>query len=117
MDADGSFSLKNLGKSSIFLNGREIATGELLSFASSNLIEVNGFPYLTPDLVELIFQPLNIVPCSMLSRACFLVLVQVFCFILQFLLSHILPNFVPAIGFVFLVFDNQLLYRILQSAD
>ncbi|KAK9948490.1 hypothetical protein M0R45_004063 [Rubus argutus] len=40
MDADGSFSLKNLGKNSIFLNGREIATGELLRFASSNLIEI-----------------------------------------------------------------------------
>lgn len=40
MDADGSFSLKNLGKSSIFLNGREIATGKILNFASSNLIEV-----------------------------------------------------------------------------
>lgn len=57
MDADGSFSLKNLGKNSIFLNGREIATGELLRFASSNLIEVNGFPYLTPDLVELFCHP------------------------------------------------------------
>lgn len=57
MDADGSFSLKNLGKNSIFLNGREIATGELLRFASSNLIEVNGFPYLTLDLVELFCHP------------------------------------------------------------
>ncbi|KAM5546695.1 hypothetical protein ABKV19_001299 [Rosa sericea] len=45
MDADGSFSLKNLGKSSIFLNGREIATGELLSFASSNLIEIREMAF------------------------------------------------------------------------
>lgn len=77
MDADGSFSLKNLGKNSIFLNGREIATGELLRFASSNLIEVNGFPYLTPDLVELFVTLHLFVPRSVYSQACFFVLVQV----------------------------------------
>nr|XP_011462484.1 PREDICTED: uncharacterized protein LOC101308412 isoform X1 [Fragaria vesca subsp. vesca] len=45
MDADGSFSLKNLGKSSIFLNGREIATGKILNFASSNLIEIREMAF------------------------------------------------------------------------
>lgn len=45
MDGDGSFSLKNLGKNSIFLNGREIATGELLRFASSNLIEIREMAF------------------------------------------------------------------------
>ncbi|XP_050375469.1 uncharacterized protein LOC126793029 [Argentina anserina] len=45
MDADGSFSLKNLGRNSIFLNGREIANGELLSFASTNLIEIREMAF------------------------------------------------------------------------
>lgn len=40
MESDGSFFLKNLGKSSIFLNGKEIATGHAASLCSSSLIEV-----------------------------------------------------------------------------
>ncbi|XP_048444947.1 microspherule protein 1 isoform X2 [Pyrus x bretschneideri] len=40
MEGDGSFSLKNLGKSSIYLNGEEVATGQLVSLGSSNLIEI-----------------------------------------------------------------------------
>lgn len=46
MEEDGSFFLKNLGKSSIFLNGKEVARGQLLSLNSGSLIEVNGFPSL-----------------------------------------------------------------------
>ncbi|KAM1156276.1 hypothetical protein ACFX2B_026802 [Malus domestica] len=40
MEGDGSFSLKNLGKSSIFLNGEEVASGQRVSLSSSNLIEI-----------------------------------------------------------------------------
>ncbi|KAM1529178.1 hypothetical protein ACFX1Z_018417 [Malus domestica] len=40
MEGDGSFYLKNLGKSSIYLNGEEVATGQLVSLSSSNLIEI-----------------------------------------------------------------------------
>lgn len=40
MEGDGSFSLKNLGKSSIFLNGKEVSTGQLIGLVSSSLIEV-----------------------------------------------------------------------------
>jgi hypothetical protein len=46
MEENGSFFLKNLGKSSIFLNGKEVARGQLLSLDSGSLIEVNGFPSL-----------------------------------------------------------------------
>lgn len=43
MEQDGSFFLKNLGKGSIFLNGKEVARGQRLSLNSGSLIEVNGF--------------------------------------------------------------------------
>ena len=43
MEKDGSFSLKNLGKSSIFLNGKEVSTGELMGLGSSSLVEVIAF--------------------------------------------------------------------------
>lgn len=43
MEQDGSFFLKNLGKSSMFLNGKEIATGQAGSLSSSSLIEVCWF--------------------------------------------------------------------------
>ncbi|KAF3440756.1 hypothetical protein FNV43_RR19042 [Rhamnella rubrinervis] len=39
MEGDGSFFLKNIGKSSIFLNGKEVASGQLLSLCSNSLIE------------------------------------------------------------------------------
>lgn len=44
MEADGSFLLKNLGKSLVFLNGKEIAIGQSMSLRSNSLIEVCGFP-------------------------------------------------------------------------
>jgi len=44
MKEDGTFFLKNLGKSSIFLNGKEVGRGQLLNLNSGSLIEVNGFP-------------------------------------------------------------------------
>lgn len=40
MEEDGSFSLKNLGKNSIFINGKEVSTGQLIHLGSSSLIEV-----------------------------------------------------------------------------
>lgn len=44
MEEDGSFFLKNLGKRSIFLNGKEVSRGQLLRLNTGSLIEVNGFP-------------------------------------------------------------------------
>ena len=40
MESDGSFILKNLGKSIISVNGKEVGTGQFLSLSSSCLIEV-----------------------------------------------------------------------------
>ncbi|KAG4175345.1 hypothetical protein ERO13_A11G178700v2 [Gossypium hirsutum] len=45
MEGDGSFSLKNLGKSSIFLNGKEVSTGQLMGLASSSLIEIRDMAF------------------------------------------------------------------------
>lgn len=42
MEGDGSFILKNLGKSPIFLNGKEVATGHTMRLRSSSLIEVRS---------------------------------------------------------------------------
>ncbi|KAG8662769.1 hypothetical protein MANES_01G142000v8 [Manihot esculenta] len=44
MEADGSFLLKNIGKSLVFLNGREIASGQSTRLTSNSLIEVCIFP-------------------------------------------------------------------------
>ncbi|XP_048335080.2 uncharacterized protein LOC107409113 [Ziziphus jujuba] len=45
MEGDGSFFLKNIGKSPIFLNGKEVANGQLLSLYSSSLIEIRGMSF------------------------------------------------------------------------
>ncbi|XP_073155530.1 uncharacterized protein [Henckelia pumila] len=45
MEADGSFFLKNLGKSSVSVNGMTIETGQLLSLSSSCLIEIKGMSF------------------------------------------------------------------------
>ncbi|CAK9157071.1 unnamed protein product [Ilex paraguariensis] len=45
METDGSFFLKNLGKSLISVNGKSVATGQLLSLASSCLIEIKGMSF------------------------------------------------------------------------
>ncbi|XWS33819.1 hypothetical protein CRYUN_Cryun22dG0115600 [Craigia yunnanensis] len=45
MEKDGSFSLKNLGKSSIFLNGKEVSTGELMGLGSSSLVEIRDMAF------------------------------------------------------------------------
>lgn len=60
MEEDGSFSLKNLGKSSIFLNGKEVSTGQLMGLGSSSLIEVGVFAFEMADI--LVGGPLPI-PC------------------------------------------------------
>lgn len=51
LDADGSFILKNLGKRSIFLNGKEIATGQARGLGASSVIEIRG--------ISLIFETNN----------------------------------------------------------
>ncbi|QCD81802.1 microspherule protein 1 [Vigna unguiculata] len=42
LDADGSFIIKNLGKRSIFLNGKEIATGQARGLGASSVIEIES---------------------------------------------------------------------------
>ncbi|XP_075489593.1 uncharacterized protein LOC142528430 [Primulina tabacum] len=46
MEADGSFFLKNLGKSSMSVNGMTIETGQLLSLSCSCLIEIKGMSFM-----------------------------------------------------------------------
>ncbi|KAI6671453.1 hypothetical protein NL676_006338 [Syzygium grande] len=46
LEKDGSFSLKNLGRCSMFLNGREVASGQRLDLSSGCLIEVKGISFL-----------------------------------------------------------------------
>lgn len=52
MAADGSFRIKNLGKRSIFLNDKEVPTGQMRGLRSGTLIQVIAFPfpYVTPIL-------------------------------------------------------------------
>ncbi|KAI3464886.1 hypothetical protein Pfo_021549 [Paulownia fortunei] len=45
MDIYGMFHLKNLGKSSIYVNGKEVAPGQSLSLASGFLIEIRGLAF------------------------------------------------------------------------
>ncbi|KAK9071433.1 hypothetical protein SSX86_010002 [Deinandra increscens subsp. villosa] len=45
MGTDGSFSLKNLGTSSVSLNGKEVAHGQVVALASSCLIEIRGMSF------------------------------------------------------------------------
>ncbi|KAI3704528.1 hypothetical protein L1987_74751 [Smallanthus sonchifolius] len=45
METDGSFSLKNLGASSISLNGKEVAHGQVVALASSSSIEIRGMSF------------------------------------------------------------------------
>lgn len=44
MEANGSFIIKNLGKSSIFVNGKEIMTGRICGLSTGCLIEVTVIP-------------------------------------------------------------------------
>ncbi|KAJ4962455.1 hypothetical protein NE237_022394 [Protea cynaroides] len=46
MDEDGSFYLKNLGKCPIFVNSKEVATGQRLSLNSCCLIEIRGMRFM-----------------------------------------------------------------------
>lgn len=50
MEGDGSFCLKNLGKNPMFLNGKELASGQSMGLRSSSLIEVRSF--CTPDVFK-----------------------------------------------------------------
>ncbi|KAI3798852.1 hypothetical protein L1987_34136 [Smallanthus sonchifolius] len=45
MDTDGSFSLKNIGASSISINGKTVAHGQVVALASSCLIEIRGMSF------------------------------------------------------------------------
>lgn len=45
MEKDGSFFLKNLGKRSISVNGKEVPTGQLISLSSSCLIEIRDMRF------------------------------------------------------------------------
>ncbi|KAG8377868.1 hypothetical protein BUALT_Bualt08G0078200 [Buddleja alternifolia] len=45
MDMHGTFHLRNVGKSSVYVNDREVATGQSLSLTSGCLIEVRGLAF------------------------------------------------------------------------
>ncbi|KAG2696344.1 hypothetical protein I3760_07G055000 [Carya illinoinensis] len=45
MEEDGSFFLKNLGKRSIFLNGKEVSRGQLLRLNTGSLIEIREMAF------------------------------------------------------------------------
>ncbi|XP_038717806.1 uncharacterized protein LOC120010935 isoform X1 [Tripterygium wilfordii] len=45
LDKGGSFSLKNLGKCSIFVNGKEVVAGQSLGLSPSCLIEIRGMSF------------------------------------------------------------------------
>ncbi|CAM8894187.1 unnamed protein product [Rhodiola kirilowii] len=46
LEADGSFTVKNLGKFPISVNGRELATGQFMTLGLSNLIEIRGMGFI-----------------------------------------------------------------------
>ncbi|KAL5557943.1 hypothetical protein UlMin_034154 [Ulmus minor] len=46
MEQDGAFSLQNLGKFSISVNGKEVGPGQSQSLSSSCLIEIKGMPFI-----------------------------------------------------------------------
>ncbi|XP_028774638.1 uncharacterized protein LOC114731595 [Neltuma alba] len=46
MEANGSFIIKNLGKSSIFVNGKEIFTGQVWGLVSGSLIEIRDMSFI-----------------------------------------------------------------------
>ncbi|KAG5531601.1 hypothetical protein RHGRI_026272 [Rhododendron griersonianum] len=56
METDGSFFLKNLGKTSISVNGKAVATGQSLGLTSSCLIEVCDFPHFWIRGMSFIFE-------------------------------------------------------------
>ncbi|KAG6773889.1 hypothetical protein POTOM_021230 [Populus tomentosa] len=45
MEGDGSFFLKNLGKNPMFLNGKELASGQRMGLRSSSLIEIREMAF------------------------------------------------------------------------
>ncbi|KAJ6398386.1 hypothetical protein OIU77_019229 [Salix suchowensis] len=45
MEGDGSFFLKNLGKSPMFLNGKELTSGQSMGLRSSSLIEIREMAF------------------------------------------------------------------------
>ncbi|KAJ8764415.1 hypothetical protein K2173_006155 [Erythroxylum novogranatense] len=45
MEGDGSFHLKNLGKNPVYVNGKEVATGQSMSLGSNSLIEIRGMAF------------------------------------------------------------------------
>nr|GEX46168.1 SMAD/FHA domain, microspherule protein domain protein [Tanacetum cinerariifolium] len=46
MDVDGTFTLRNIGKSSISMNGNSVAPGQVVALGSSSLIEIRGINFM-----------------------------------------------------------------------
>ncbi|GKB64047.1 SMAD/FHA domain, microspherule protein domain protein, partial [Tanacetum coccineum] len=46
MDVDGTFTLGNIGKSSISMNGNSVAPGQVVALGSSSLIEIRGINFM-----------------------------------------------------------------------
>ncbi|GKV41529.1 hypothetical protein SLEP1_g49044 [Rubroshorea leprosula] len=45
MEEDGSFHLRNLGKNSMFINGKEVSTRQRIGLSSSSLIEIREMAF------------------------------------------------------------------------
>ncbi|KAE8654028.1 putative leucine-rich repeat receptor-like protein kinase [Hibiscus syriacus] len=59
MEEDGSFHLKNLGKCSVSINSKDVATGQSLALNSNCLIEIRGMPFIFETNQTRIKQYLN----------------------------------------------------------
>ncbi|KAI5418517.1 uncharacterized protein LOC127074640 [Lathyrus oleraceus] len=46
MDANGSFIIKNLGKRTLYLNGKEVPKGQMRSLSAGSLIEIWGLAFI-----------------------------------------------------------------------
>ncbi|KAF5196004.1 Forkhead-associated domain-containing protein, putative isoform [Thalictrum thalictroides] len=46
MEEDGSFSLKNLGKGPIIVNGKEVASGHCIKLGPSCVIEIRSMNFI-----------------------------------------------------------------------
>ncbi|XP_074287186.1 uncharacterized protein LOC141612334 [Silene latifolia] len=55
MENDGTFSVRNMGKCSIYVNSKEILHGQILALHSNCLIEIRGIPFIfeiNPSMVK-----------------------------------------------------------------
>lgn len=95
MEDDGSFFLTNISKSSIFLNGKEIASGHRLCLSSSSLIEVNVFSSFVPKWRAQVF--------------CIMQILWLFFFLVIVLLHLSTVSFIKSISIIVLSLSVKIL--------